>query len=803
MKTILFGLAALVFTVPALAQTAVPASSKQPQPARPGARAAAPKPAGASIDAMLASINSKLKTAYPAYTGYSNMALDYLNRKLVLSFETENEDGSMRKTSLASDLNYLAEARYAASPGSSSYQISLFCRWRRLCWSGTEHTLSRSDGQPQDRPVSANGLLGSLLAPNEDNAKKITNALNNLFRSMDGQAQKPAATPGAIEDAINKLYANTARSFSDPSAQDHGTRSNVSLRYEVDKVVVESDQTLPNGNVQHVIQMADINDIGEISSQWKDGVGFVLSLQCRGDARCAQTHFVAGGAKGDDNIGPFVVPAQSQNDTQRESVAVQALGNFLNAAVLERSGRPGATPDVLIDKINAMLMKQIWFNSTFTEVSPHLSLLNGKLILEADAHYSVNDGSIRVQHQTRQAAVDDLVFPVVVWVSGPEGSAHYAVSLSCRDGSACSQLHVSDSASPTQFLGLGQFNIRADTQNFEAVRPLLQALQDLLATAKASQPPLVAPTPESTIAYVNSLQVSRNLMNPYSISNVAFRVKNRKVTLDDDRSDSSGFAAHEEWNADTRDLGSVGLVGPFADSGYLVNIYCKTSDPCVTRPLKVTALPENMVISVAPVKLNYVSGIVANDEEAAQGIVKQLETLLKTASDTSAPGASKKAQSFEPSDSSGPSLDETLAYVSSQITPAYSDPNASYSNTAVKYENGRLILECDISWPAQGVIRHFVQSASIRDFEGVYYAFHKDTGVAIWIFCKDSAKCVSDQPHTTTMPENWNPNDAPSKDDHMGWFVVQNVEMAGRVAKALDHLIKIASKENEQADPFK
>jgi hypothetical protein len=288
--------------------------------------------------------------------------------------------------------------------------------------------------------------------------------------------------------------------------------------------------------------------------------------------------------------------------------------------------------------------------------------------------------------------------------------------------------------------------------------------------------------------------------NPAAISNVALHYKNGLLSLEEEAHASNGYAARIESTVNPRELGDIKLLGPFADSGYVINAYCKTTEPCVSVTRKVTALPENLVAGIAPEHLNYLGRLVARDEETAQSMVKQLESFVKTAP---ASDDSSQKKTGQAAGTTGPSLDETLAYISSQMMTSYSADGVNYPNNAFRYENGRVVLEDDYSVPTQGLTKHFSQVANVRDLDQVWYAFRKNVGYTIWISCKNGMQCIEGSQQTTAMPEGATANDAPFKGDHIGWFVVQDVEIAGRMARALDHLIKTATVQNEQADPFK
>jgi hypothetical protein len=801
MKAIVVGLAVLSLAATCLAQTPVPASSKQPQPGHSSARAATPKPAAVSFDAMLASINAKLEASYPAYVGSWEASLSYQNGNLAGSANWKSSNGWTQQDSFASDLSRFGDARYFKTPD-NKFRVVLSCRWRQSCVRHeTSGIISPIKGQLSDT-AAHDETSWMLSVDSESNAASITKALNELFRSTDGRAQKPAPpAPGVVEDTRNTLYANIYRNFTDTNSEDRKNVSNVTLRFEAGKLILESDEAHPNAAApQHVMQVADVNDLDSITYEWREGLGFLLNVGCKSNAQCNQAFYVnVGGsyltARAYDKIGPIVVPAQNQDDHQKAERAYHALDAFLGMAATERPDRPAAAPETFAASVNATMMKEVPLNANVSMTNTLCSVRDGKLILEWDVKSSAPAGGIR--HVVDEANVNSLTVPIAIWSSDAQGS-FYKVFFWCKAGTRC----VEEGGANPVGENLGPFALSAEGPNSETARPLVEALENLLDAAKAPQQGSTPPSPETVVSYINSLHALQERNEPSTVASVALHAKNGKITLEDDRAASNGFAAHEEWIADARDLDKVGVVGPFADSGYVVNIYCKTNDPCVTRPQKVTGLPENVVVGLAPQKFNYLGGIVARDQDTAQGIAKQLETLLKAASDTSAADATKK-QSAEPSDSSGPSVDETLAYISSQLVPTYSNQGANFTNLTFKYEGGRVIFEEDAAWPAQGVSRHFSESASVRDLDGVYYSFQKDIGVRLWLACKDGAKCVSIIPHTTAMPENSNADDAPFKGDHSDWLVVQNVEMAGRVAKALDHLIKIAAKESEQADPFK
>jgi hypothetical protein len=809
MKTIVAALAVLVLAASSFGQTmSATAGAKPPRPTREPGKSSAPKSGVAPVDAMLSSINATIKTGYTSYSNYWDVAFSYQQGKLVFVFDSLTESGYGQHNIFTSVIPQLGEARYSAL-GDGTFGVRMYCKWRLGCWYMSTSTVPQPGG-PAQTATSNQGSVAMLVAASEDKAKSITKAVNDLIRSVDAQngVQQLPEYQGFIvraDDAANTFHANITRGFSDPNPQDARNISNTTLRSEGRRVILEFDEGRPNGTV-HVVQTADANDLESVGSEWKDGLGYLANLQCKVAARCNTTFYL--GANGIvrtaryDRIGPFVVPARYQNDQQQWTAATNALDGFVRAVMIEDAKQRAAfgvrAPEQVVTPINANMAKSFALPA-YNARNASLLVEKGKLKLQWDTDAVTTDGA--PAHEAQEAQLSDLDFVFENWSSLPGGSGYY-VNFYCKHGAPCN--HVTRSPSNGSganilFDHFGPFVVAASRKNPELVDPMAGTLRELLETSGSEAPAdnSASTTPEATVAYINSIRTARMVYSTASISNVALHYKNGLVSLEEDTHASNGYASHAESTVNPRDLGDIKILGPFADSGYVINAYCKTTEPCVARTWKPTALPENLVARVAPDQLNYMGWLVARDEETAQTIVKQLETMVKTAA-----AAEDKSQKKEGA-VAGPTLDETLAYISSQLTKSFSSDGLTFSNYLFRYENGRVVLEYDILTPAQAVTRHFSQAVNVRDLDQVWYANHKNVGYTLWINCKSGAQCIETSQQTTAMPDGYTPNDAPGKGDHIGWFVIQDVEIAGRAARALDHLIKIATVQNEQADPFK
>jgi hypothetical protein len=804
MKSIFLGVIAFVLAVPVWGQTPVPASAKQPQPAKSAPHAAAGKAAPPPADAMLASINTKLKTAYSSYSSVILSSIRYENGKIFITFDRESADGLTAHVTASSNAADLAEARYQKEASQETYQVQFFCRWRAACWTVTEHFRPVPGEAAKTNTYSSNFSMLSIPAATEAGAKRIIDAANHFFENIDPQTwpQRPASHV-SLNSAISTIQGKILRTVPDPNPQDPKTSSNVTFRYEAGRVILEADEAHTNGNFLHVRQTAAASDLEPtISQDWKDGTGAAVSFVCKMQAPCNTAIYTSSvGVVTQvryNSLGPLIFPSQNHADQQALSASASAITDFLNAAALDDAEWAGPVPprDAALRFAQSMLPEKFVQLSNVEAKNIVLNYVNGKLTLDWDA--SRTDGSPMHQHQ--EANLSDLDFALADWSPDPTHPGYY-VDLFCKNQKLCNHAVGTDQRDYDRF---GPFVIAAHDRDPQTIKALGLALRQLLRTASEtdSAEPSLPTTPEATVALITSTMTSEQLDDANSVSNATLSLRDGKLVLEDDRVAGNGFAAHEEWIADPKDLGPVELAEAFGSAGNFINIYCKSGD-CVSRPVKLEGLPENQNLRlVPPSSFNHLGWVVAAETASTEATVKQLELLLKTASNEP-PMPTKKAKTAAAAPMQGPSVDETLAYISSQLTPAYTSEGTSLSNVAFQIQNGHAVLESDVAWPAQGITKHVSVTASGRDLDEIYVAFHKDVGYTLWINCKGGAQCVSGTPRTTAAPENSTPNDIPYKSAGLGWFVVQNAEMAGRVAKALDHLIKLSTSESEQADPFK